>query len=319
MHIVRTRIYIDGYNFYYGCLKNTAYKWLDLVSLFEDHLIPRSAISSSTLHPEAGIKFYTAEISSKAAEDPSSVNDQRSYHAALTSHSQGAVKIVKGSYAIDKVDSRKVEYTETQEEKEPKDCSKVKVWKLEEKQSDVNIALDAIFDAFCDHSLEHIVFVTNDTDIAPALVKIRELNTLAIRPQIKIGLVIPSKERYGPRRANKSLSQLADWTIQFISDDELKSAQMPCRVTGGKKSAFRPISWFQHHQEVAEIMEILCAKEACGSLPKAWRWLSEEKPIVDGLPELESDPSTMLHSIEGLQAVRVHAEAYARYMKEKHG
>ena len=26
---LRTRLYVDGYNLYYGCLKNTADKWLD--------------------------------------------------------------------------------------------------------------------------------------------------------------------------------------------------------------------------------------------------------------------------------------------------
>ena len=30
MKLLKTRIYIDGYNLYYGCLKNTSYKWLDL-------------------------------------------------------------------------------------------------------------------------------------------------------------------------------------------------------------------------------------------------------------------------------------------------
>ena len=32
---LRTRIYIDGFNLYYGCLRQTPYKWLDLVALFE--------------------------------------------------------------------------------------------------------------------------------------------------------------------------------------------------------------------------------------------------------------------------------------------
>ena len=33
--MLKTRIYLDGYNFYYGCLKGTPYKWLDPVILFE--------------------------------------------------------------------------------------------------------------------------------------------------------------------------------------------------------------------------------------------------------------------------------------------
>jgi len=31
---LRTAIYIDGYNLYYGRLRDTQYKWLDVVALF---------------------------------------------------------------------------------------------------------------------------------------------------------------------------------------------------------------------------------------------------------------------------------------------
>jgi hypothetical protein len=28
--VLRTNVYVDGFNLYYGCLKGTPYKWLDL-------------------------------------------------------------------------------------------------------------------------------------------------------------------------------------------------------------------------------------------------------------------------------------------------
>ena len=314
---VKTRVYVDGYNFYYGCLKNTPYKWLDLTLLFTDYLLPRSGVTQSVLHSDCGIKFYTAEISPKVAEDKHSVNDQRSYHAALTNYRSGAVQVIRGSYTIDKVDSRKVELSEDGTEKLPSDCSKVKVWKLEEKQSDVNVALDAVFDAFCDPSLEHIVFVTNDTDIAPALIKLKELNQLNIRPPIKVGLVIPSKQRHGSRQGNRTLTDLADWTIHFIMESELASSQLPCRVTGGKKPALRPVSWFQYPEKVSGILDILSDERVCRSVLRSWRWLSEPKPCVGGLPVLSSDPSEMLHSKEGLEKVLQHVKAYADYKKDQ--
>lgn len=37
---LRTRVYVDGYNFYYGCLKGTCYKWLDLFQLFSQQVLP---------------------------------------------------------------------------------------------------------------------------------------------------------------------------------------------------------------------------------------------------------------------------------------
>ena len=30
---MKTNIYIDGFNLYYGCVKDTPYKWLDLAKL----------------------------------------------------------------------------------------------------------------------------------------------------------------------------------------------------------------------------------------------------------------------------------------------
>ena len=30
---MRTRVYIDGFNLYYGAVKGTSFKWLDLVEL----------------------------------------------------------------------------------------------------------------------------------------------------------------------------------------------------------------------------------------------------------------------------------------------
>jgi len=34
---LRTRVYIDGYNLYYGCLKNSPHKWLDVRALLAKH------------------------------------------------------------------------------------------------------------------------------------------------------------------------------------------------------------------------------------------------------------------------------------------
>lgn len=36
---LRTRVYIDGYNLYYGCLKNSQHKWLDVRALIERILV----------------------------------------------------------------------------------------------------------------------------------------------------------------------------------------------------------------------------------------------------------------------------------------
>ncbi|MBB1469281.1 NYN domain-containing protein [Pseudoalteromonas sp. SG41-5] len=314
---MKTRVYIDGYNFYYGCLKCTNFKWLDLTFLFENFLLPRSGIPKSVLTKEYGIKFYTAEISDKVADDENSVKDQRSYHAGLKNHRQNSVKvqIVKGSYTIDEIDCRLVETDDNGSKKLPRNCEKkAKVWKIEEKQSDVNVALDAVFDAFIDKDVEQIVFATNDTDIAPALRKLKELNELKIRSEIKVGLVIPRRDSSdGHRSGNKSLINLADWTIHGIKEEELAKSQLPILIKGPSTSVYRPVSWFEFSEKVGEVLEILSSRKVCGSIPKAWRWLHEKKPDVDGLPLLTENPSEMLFTSDGVDAVLAHAKAYAEY------
>ena len=49
--VLRTFVYIDGFNFYYGAVKGTTYKWLNLKLLCENLLIKNKI---------AGIKYFTA-------------------------------------------------------------------------------------------------------------------------------------------------------------------------------------------------------------------------------------------------------------------
>ncbi|PIT82772.1 DUF2384 domain-containing protein [Limnohabitans sp. 15K] len=62
--MLRTRVYIDGYNFYYGCLKGTSHKWLDLVKLFKYKVLPSITAQSNgvQLRPDLenlSIKYFT--------------------------------------------------------------------------------------------------------------------------------------------------------------------------------------------------------------------------------------------------------------------
>lgn len=73
---MRTYIYIDGFNFYYGAVKNTPYKWLDFKSFFQKLLDPRHDIIS--------IKYFTAQVSGKI--DPRQPVRQKTYLRALQKH-----------------------------------------------------------------------------------------------------------------------------------------------------------------------------------------------------------------------------------------
>lgn len=52
-------VYIDGFNLYYGCLKGTAYKWLDLEALAK-RLLPKDEINR--------IRYFTAKVDGRAGD-----------------------------------------------------------------------------------------------------------------------------------------------------------------------------------------------------------------------------------------------------------
>ncbi len=52
---MRTFVYVDGFNLYYGALKGSSSKWLDLVALFEKVL--------QAHHRILAVKYFTARVS----------------------------------------------------------------------------------------------------------------------------------------------------------------------------------------------------------------------------------------------------------------
>ena len=70
---VRTRVYVDGFNLYYGALKGTPFKWLDPVRL-TSLLLPRECEVDR-------LRYFTARVSGKL--DPRAPARQRVYLKAL--------------------------------------------------------------------------------------------------------------------------------------------------------------------------------------------------------------------------------------------
>ena len=56
-----TNCYIDGFNFYYGAVRGTPYKWLDFSALFQQ-LFPGHTIGR--------IRYFTAPVEGARAPDP---------------------------------------------------------------------------------------------------------------------------------------------------------------------------------------------------------------------------------------------------------
>ena len=222
-------VYVDGYNLFYGRLRGTPYKWLDLVSLFRDQIL-KAQLPDATL---VGVKFFTAPALAKfASHGLDSVTSQNGYHRALTASYPDLFEIVMGYHTHGL--GRLMMYQEP-----PVRANQHKVWLIEEKQTDVNIALTLYRDVA--KGLADIAVVcSNDSDLVPVLKAVKE-----DFPETELGLVAPLPEpRAGiHRRPNAELGALAHWTRHYIRDDELATAQLPDVVPTKKKAVRKPVYW----------------------------------------------------------------------------
>ncbi|KPA92255.1 hypothetical protein PF66_00930 [Pseudomonas asplenii] len=119
----------------------------------------------------------------------------------------------------------------------------VAIWKLEEKETDVHIAISMYRLAAKQASLPaserigQIVLVSADTDMTPALRAIREDH-----PEIQVGVVLPNREGI-KRTPPGSLKNHSNWMRQVVTQEELAACQFPHQVPTRKKPARKPCYW----------------------------------------------------------------------------
>lgn len=153
----RTRVYIDGFNFYYAAFRRgrfAAYKWLDLVRFCEVAL-PHNDVQL--------VRFFTARL-----DPPRGRRGQRArqdvYLEALSDARR--LKTHFGTFVEHPRTLRVVDPL-------PGERSMVEVWVPEEKGSDVNLASHLLLDAFRD-SYDVAVVVSNDADLLEPVRMTRE-------------------------------------------------------------------------------------------------------------------------------------------------
>lgn len=231
---MKTTVYIDGFNFYYGLLKSGPHKWLDYYKLFAEYVLPSSSLISKPTSLK--IKFFTAPT--KANFHPrgaSSAQAQAAYWRALEKYLGDKIEIIEGNHSPSA--SSAYPYCATSPKK-PHSFDKVKVWKLEEKLTDVQLSLTAYRDVV-KGDCEQVVICSNDSDISPALEALREDYT-----DVLLGVVFPIKaEGADGRRRSTVLEGFAHWAVPSISAAALAEAQLPNRVPTDRKPIRKPEIW----------------------------------------------------------------------------
>lgn len=207
---MKTNIYIDGFNFYYGAVKHTPYKWLDFAQMCH-LLLPNQQINK--------IKYFTALVNARP-HDPQQPLRQQTYLRALRTLPR--LEIIFGHFLSSEV-SMLIAGSP------PNAPQYVRVVKTEEKGSDVNLATHLLNDGF-KRDYEMAVIVTNDSDL------LEPIKVVRYELKLPIGLLNPH------RRPSRALLPHLSF-IKQIRRGVLAASQFPLTMTDAQGDIHKPASW----------------------------------------------------------------------------
>jgi len=209
---MRVAFLIDGFNLYHSIKdaeKNNSLKlrWLDIHGLCKSYLpnIDKTATLES-------IHYFSAHAIHRVANDVNVINRHNIYIQSLTSKN---INVHLGQF------KQKLVY-----------CNKCQTssFKFEEKETDVALAVK-IFELFFLNLADHIVLITGDTDIMPAIVTSKKLF------QKPISIIFPYK------RFNAAFNNIAAKKIKIKADTYARH-QLPLKITlNDGREIHKPVEW----------------------------------------------------------------------------
>ena len=205
----RTIVYVDGFNFYYGAVRGTSYKWLDMENCFLK-LRPGDEIRR--------IWYFTALV------DGTKGSRQQAYLRALAT--KPLVQVMLGKFKLKQVKCGVTGCT----------YPGSKVFDMpEEKRTDVNIALQLLDDANRDRA-EQFIIVSGDSDLVPALEMVKTQ-----WPAKRLIVYVPSRNPI--RGAAVELRNAADKHKTF-PQALLRVCQFPASLSDGRGGVIhKPAEW----------------------------------------------------------------------------
>lgn len=205
-------VYVDAFNLYYGCLRGSVFKWLDLEALSHRYLRPDDELNR--------IRYFTARVTARPS-DPRAPQRQQAYLRALET-----------------IPCLTVHYGRFQETRtrmwlaEPpkRGPATALVIKTEEKGSDVNLATYLLLDAF-GRDAEVAVVVSNDSDLCePIRLAQAELG-------LRVGIWNPH------RHPSVELRGIPPAFFKRIRGGALGASQFPAELRDSRGSIRKPAGW----------------------------------------------------------------------------
>lgn len=214
----RVIVYVDGFNLYYGSLRGTPYRWLDLGTLCS-RLLPRDQI--------VGIKYFTAKVGPRPWKP--GPQPEASLHQELYLRALGTVPNLSchfGHFLTHAVPRRLVNPPGRGKKRQM-------VWNTEEKGSDVNLASHLLIDGFRAR-YDVAVVVSNDGDLKEPVHFVRTdlqapvgvLNPHSIRSWALSPKDLPYGSFYKPIRAGA-----------------LAASQFPAMLADQRGTFHKPSDW----------------------------------------------------------------------------
>lgn len=208
---MRTYIYVDGFNLYYGAVKGTPYKWLNILQLCQ-LLLPKNQILK--------VKYFTALVTARPG-DPDQPNRQQIYLRALRTIPN--LEIIYGHFLEHEVMMPLAD--------SPAGNPRyVKVIKTEEKGSDVNIAAHMISDGY-KGVYQVAILLSNDSDLVEPVKIVR--NEL----KLPVGVLNPR-----PASPSHELRKFGTF-VKPIRSGVLAASQFPSVLTDANGSFHKPPKW----------------------------------------------------------------------------
>jgi uncharacterized LabA/DUF88 family protein len=205
----RGAVYVDAFNLYYGSLRGTPYRWLNLDKLC-DFLLPELDIRV--------IRYFTAIVESRP-DDPRQQQRQQAYLRALATLPK--VTVHYGFFLTKRV---RLPLAES-----PLHGPRtVEVLRTEEKGSDVNLATHLLADGFRgDYDVATVI--SNDSDLQEPITVVRK--DLGLR----VGIVNPD--------ATARRSALPGDFHRRIRERQLRACQFPSTIRDPHGVVRRPVGW----------------------------------------------------------------------------
>jgi uncharacterized LabA/DUF88 family protein len=204
-------VYVDGFNLYYGAVKGTPHKWLDISKMVQ-LLLPKNQVLK--------INYFTALVKSRP-QDPDQPLRQQVYLRALKTIPN--LEIILGHFLSHEISMPLANCA-------PGKQKYATVIKTEEKGSDVNIATHLLHDGYIG-AYKVAIVISNDSDLVEAI--------NIVRHELKKSVIVLNPFKDTP---SQELNRVATF-IKPIRQGVLAASQFPSTIKDINGTFNKPPKW----------------------------------------------------------------------------